>query len=85
MYLDVMNGRIVCPDCRGDYEREKRNSDEDETADIYLKILPDVLEAMRYIVYSDQRKMLAFSLNPEAFVCVRKISCESDRARLFIS
>ena len=50
MYLDVMNGRIVCPDCRGDYEREKRNSDEDETADIYLKILPDVLEAMRYIV-----------------------------------
>lgn len=73
MYLDVMNGRIVCPDCRGAYESEKL-IEEDATADIYIKISPSVLEAMRFIVYSDQKKLLSFSLEDDgygelSFVC----------------
>ena len=64
MYLDVMNGKIVCPKCRGAYVRGKL-IDEDATADIYIKLSPAVLEAMRYIAYSDQKKMLSFSLDDE--------------------
>lgn len=65
MYLDVMNGRLVCPSCRVAYEREKHFTQDDETADIYLKISPAVLDAMRYIAYSDQKKMLSFLLEEE--------------------
>lgn len=65
MYLDIMGGRLVCPDCRGAYEREKR-MDEDAAANIYAHVTPKVLEAMRHIVYADQKKMLAFTLDGDS-------------------
>jgi len=64
MYLDVMNGRLLCSDCL----RTVRHSDdrEDEsTAHIYLRLTPAVLEALRYTIYSPGKRYLFFSLTEE--------------------
>lgn len=74
MYLDIMGGKLVCPDCRGAYEREKLLG-EDAESSIYVHITPQVLEAMRHIVYSDQKRMLAFSLD-EASLSELSLVCE---------
>ena len=65
MYLDIMNGALVCRDCRGAYER-KKTADDEATASIYAHISPAVLEAMRRVAYSDQKKLLSFSLDGDS-------------------
>jgi len=61
LYLDVMNGRLLCSDCL----RNIRHTDDlvdDGTAHIYLKLTPAVLEALRYTIYSPCNRYLFFSL-----------------------
>ncbi len=74
MYLDVMNGRILCGDCL----RNVRHTDDiiDEgTAHIYLYLTPAVLNAMRYVVSAPGNKYLFFSLAPEEMSTFSKV-CE---------
>lgn len=65
MYLDIMNGTLVCTDCRGAYQR-KKIAEEDGSADVYAHVPPTVLEAMRHIAYAEQRKLLSFELDPNS-------------------
>lgn len=76
MYLDVVNGVLVCPDCRGAYERKKIADEEDTASSVYAHVTPAVLEAMRHIAYSDQKKMLSFSLDPDSAIGLSKV-CET--------
>ncbi len=74
VYLDVMNGRLLCGDCL----RNVRHTDDlvDEgTAHIYLYLTPSVLEAMRYVVGAPGNKFLFFSLAEDEMPAFAKI-CE---------
>lgn len=64
MYLDVMNGGIVCGDCKTPLILENARTD-DGTAMIHLRMTDAVLAAIRYISVSDERRFLSFTL-PES-------------------
>lgn len=75
MYLDIMNGALVCPDCRGAYERQKIAEEKDAAANVYAHLTPTVLEAMRHIAYADQKKMLSFTLDGDSMTGLSQ-ACE---------
>ena len=75
MYLDIMNGTLVCPGCRGAYERKKIAEEEDAASNIYAHITPTVLQAMRHIAYADQKKLLAFTLDEDSLAGLSQ-ACE---------
>lgn len=61
LYLDVMNGRLLCKDCL----RNVRHTDDlvDEgTAHIYLRLTHAVYDAMRYTVEAPANRYLSFHL-----------------------
>lgn len=61
LYLDVMNGRLLCKDCL----RNVRHTDDlvdDGTAHIYLRLTPSVYEAMRYVTEAPANRYLSFHL-----------------------
>ncbi len=61
VYLDVMNGRFLCGGCR--YTAEKKAEMEDTgTAQIYIKLTPAVLEALRFVIGAPINKYLSFTL-----------------------
>lgn len=64
MHLDVMNGGLLCGDCKTPVILENARID-DGTAMIHLKLTERVLAVMRYIINSDERRFLGFSLPAE--------------------
>lgn len=64
MYLDVMNGRLLCRNCLSTVRRTEDVTDEG-TAHIYLRLTPAVLEAMRYTIYASEKRYLLFSLHED--------------------
>jgi len=74
LFLDVMNGRILCGDCL----RNVRHTDDlvDEgTAHIYLRLTHSVLAAMRYIVSVPVSKYLSFTLDETEMPILSRV-CE---------
>lgn len=61
MYLDVMNGRLLCGDCKPGAEREEMIS-ESGTARLYYLLSDDVLSAMRFTVGAPCSKFLSFNI-----------------------
>lgn len=65
-YLDVMNGRLLCPDCmrRASLKatREQASYEDIREAVVMLPLSPSVTEAMRYTLSAEPSRMLAFSL-----------------------
>lgn len=53
-YFDISGGALLCENCRG------------HATGIRLPVSPSVLEAMRYIVYCDGKKLFSFQLSQEA-------------------
>lgn len=64
LYLDVMNGRLLCSDCLSTVRRTEDMTDEG-TAHIYLRLTPAVLNAMRYTIYAPGNRYLFFSLDAD--------------------
>ncbi len=64
MYLDVMNGCIVCGDCFGIGGEEVSAADM-ATAKIILPLSPGLLKAMRYVVSCPPKRIFSFSLPEE--------------------
>lgn len=62
MYLDVMNGGLVCGDCRTPMALEEAAEDTG-TAQIYLRLSDAVLAALRYVTLSDERRFLSFNID----------------------
>ena len=64
MYLDVMNGGLVCGDCKTPVILENARVD-DGTAMILLKLTEPVLNLLRYIISSDEKRFLGFTLSAD--------------------
>lgn len=64
IYLDVMNGRILCRDCSKEFVSGLREPGEGVSS-IYLKVTPSSLEAMRYAAYAPIQRYLSFSIPEE--------------------
>ena len=67
--LDVMNGGLICPDCTAkapkvppDAPRGAVPTDALGTRSIIMPLTPGALEAMRYIVDSDEKHIFSFTL-----------------------
>lgn len=64
MYLDVMNGRLLCGDCKPFTEKEEMMED-NGTARLYYLLSEGVLSAMRYIVDCSPGKFLSFNVDED--------------------
>ena len=69
LYLDVMNGRLLCPDCMNRASnkaiRDMARSEDIREAVVMLPMSKDVVEAFRYVTSVDSRKMLSFELSKD--------------------
>jgi len=66
LYLDVMNGRIICSECMMKLSAHvKREELSEEHRTILLPINGSVLAAIKYAVYSPGERMLSFTLKGE--------------------
>lgn len=74
MYLDVMNGGIVCGECKTPVVLENARTDSG-VAMIHLRLTPAVLAAMRYITLSDEKRFLSFTI-PESEIKIFADVCE---------
>ena len=74
VYLDIMNGRLLCPDCKPRAEKEEAMIE--GTARLYFIITPAVLLAMRYIISCPQEKLLGFTLSEDDMYILSK-ACEA--------
>lgn len=67
MYLDIMNGRLLCRECKPHAEREAEEeaADEGGSARLYIIVPENTLNAMRYIVSSPAERFLSFNIDEE--------------------
>lgn len=72
VYLDVMNGRLLCPECKPRAEKEEEMIE--GTARLYYIITCPTLNAMRYIVSCPQEKLLAFSLAEDDMYLLSRVT-----------
>ncbi len=73
-FLDVMNGRVLCPDCSKEFVSGLKGSDEGFSP-IYVKLTASTLEAMKYAVCSPIQRYLSFKI-PEGERDVFGAACE---------
>ncbi len=64
IYLDVMNGNLICSDCFGSDEGDAKY-EELRTAKIILPLSGEVLDAMRYVSSCPPKKIFSFELADE--------------------
>ncbi len=67
IYLDIMNGRLLCRTCRDRARREAESAppDSDGTAQYYLPLTAGVLSAIRYLEAAPVNRFLSFTLEKE--------------------
>lgn len=67
MYLDIMNGRLLCHSCRDQAKREAESAapDSDGTARYYILLTPGVLAALRYLAAAPINRFLSFTLEKD--------------------
>lgn len=66
LYLDVMNGRIICSECMMKRSAHVRPSEEDrEHRTILIPLNGSVLAAIRYAIQAPGERMLSFELKGE--------------------
>ena len=73
VYLDVMNGRLLCSECKPRAEKEEALIE--GTARLYYIITRDVLSALRYIATCPQPKLLSFSVGEDDLYLLGRV-CE---------
>ncbi len=62
-YIDVMNGIVICSECKEKLNTEKAVSE--GTASVICPITPTVLMALRYIVNADIKRIFSFSVGED--------------------
>lgn len=65
LYLDVMNGICLCPDCFGQTGNENAAGDLG-TANVILPLRDEVLMGMRYVIGASPKRIFSFSLSQES-------------------
>ncbi len=72
LWLDVMNGRLLCEDCmrRQPSAGEGESVDEYSVRTILLPLDPSALSSMRYVLSAPMRRIFSFRLtDPESLAC----------------
>lgn len=72
-YLDIMNGRLLCKNCKPIAEAEEI-AIESGTARLYFIISKTVLYAMRYIVSAPAEKFLSFSIDEDELYLLGRVT-----------
>lgn len=76
LYLDVMNGRLLCTDCMHKAaltaKREQEKSEDIREARILLPVSASVLSAIRFVLTAEANRFLAFSLSSNELQCFAK-------------
>lgn len=69
LYLDVMNGRLLCSECMNKASnkavRDMARSEDIREAIVMLPVSRGVVDALRYVLSVDSRKMLGFELSKD--------------------
>ena len=67
MYLDVMNGALLCPDCLKQHGKRKEGGvyDEIREADVIAPLTPAALQALRYVCEAPLERLFSFGLKDE--------------------
>ena len=73
-YIDIMNGRLLCRDCKPRVEREEEL--EGSTSRLYMLLSPGTVAAMRYIVQSAPERFLSFNLTEDDMHLLSQV-CEA--------
>lgn len=77
-YLDVMNGRILCPDCMRKESlkaaKEQATSEDIREAVVMLPMSPSVTSAVRYVLTVETNRMLAFTLTDAELTSFAKVA-----------
>lgn len=74
MYIDIMNGRLLCKKCKPRAEREAEMTEDGERARLYMLIPSDTLRAMRYIVSAESGRFLSFNLDEDGMYQLGSVS-----------
>lgn len=73
-YIDIMNGRLLCRECKPRAEREEEL--EGAVSRLYMLLSPGTVAAMRYIVESAPERFLSFNLGEDDMYLLSQV-CES--------
>lgn len=65
MIFDIMNATLYCPGCRGDEEERRRENELAGTATVLRSAKRETLDAMRYVISANPKRIFSFSLPPE--------------------
>ncbi len=78
MYLDVMNGRLLCTDCMHKAalatQRDMAKSEDIREAQIQLPLSPSVLQALRFVINAEPSRFLAFTLTDTELESFAKVA-----------
>lgn len=62
MFFDIMNGRIICPECQKIRNSGEAASDELGTAVIVVQLTPSMLKGLRYVLSADHNRVFSYSI-----------------------
>lgn len=75
MYIDIMNGRLICNNCRRAEEHRMEMEDEG-TARLFMITSDAALEAMRYVISCPLEKLVSFNIDSDDLYVFYSV-CES--------
>lgn len=61
MYLDVMDGMLLCGDCFFGRDSGEEAREEADHAVLILPLSPEVLDAMRYVIYCGPKRIFSYA------------------------
>ncbi|MBE6573943.1 MAG: DNA repair protein RecO [Ruminococcaceae bacterium] len=62
MYLDIMNGRLICTDCQRIRNHAEADREDMATAVIMVHITPSMLKGLRYVLSSEAKRIFSYSI-----------------------
>lgn len=75
MYIDIMNGRLLCKNCRPTEEHRMEMEDEG-TSRLFMILSDAALEAMRYVISCPLEKLVSFKIDSDDLYVFYSV-CES--------
>lgn len=62
MFLDIMNGRIICSECQKIRNLGEADPSDTGTAVIVVRLSPSMLRGLRYVLSSDAKRIFSYSI-----------------------
>lgn len=62
MYLDIMNGRMICPECQSIRNAGEALPEDTGAAMIMVHMTPSVLKGLRYVLSASAKRLFSYSI-----------------------